>query len=263
MKPIKIIDKIVYPLSEKLIIDLIKTFLLLLVGVFFYFLYDPSGLTPKALIPLLSIVTVLSLILLFELGRRLLGRQTVVKKMKRAGIVDFFFTRNELMSQFSISNLLQQVKPNTEIFVVARSAAAWANEFKLLEDAITTDDIRVTIIMATPSLKTDQIPIKDDWARDDLDGSIRKLNRLAEKRDKSHNVSIYLIPTYVLFSFVTFINNDDEPIGILELGADLPLNRRFCVLCKQGELLTCLIDVYRKLIIGRQPMKGTIPTREK
>jgi hypothetical protein len=257
MSPINLVKKM-KELIDKVFIDFIKTFLILLCAALITYFIAPLELSKMVFIPVYSVALVLFLLLVSYFIAVFLRRQNISKKIKNAGIVDLFSTRNEFLSHYNVSSILKTVRPHSDIFVVARSGAAWADEFDSIEKAIIEHDITLTIIMSDPELQSHLMPIKDDWASLDLQGSIKKLKKIRVGKEHFSSIKIYLLPTYVLFSFVCFLNRDNEEIGILELGADLPLNKRFSIICKDGQLLGNLKDTYKKLLIGRQPVDYSI-----
>jgi hypothetical protein len=244
-------DKGLKSLWDKVLIDCIKTLLVVSCGIIITYIVAPAELSMKLLIPLYSVALVLFLMLLFYIILLLLKRQTFSRKAQRAGIVNFIFERNELLREYSIGNILRDIKPHTELFVAARSASAWASEFATLAKAVEEKDIRVTMTIADPNLRKDSLPIKDDWALDDLRGSFDKFAKMRLTKAHLSSVRIYLVPTFLLCSFVCFVNADDEEIGIYEFGADLPLDRRLAIICREGDLLSNLKDIHRKLLAGR------------
>ncbi len=158
-----------------------------------------------------------------------------VEYLKKAGILRIAFSRDELGSEYSVSKILDQVKPHSELFVVARSCEAWARQYLDLQNALNGKSLTVKLAMVDPDIPREQWMIKSDYAQLDVDATLGKLRMIALEPNSSGSIKLFCLPSSPLFSFVHFVNQDDSQRGLLEAGASLSLNERTIFVLGPGD----------------------------
>ena len=239
---------------QNIISNIIAAFILTTVLVLILAFANPKSLTIEIVASLCSAFVITVIILLILMFKNRSKQKSIISKVLDSGIQNIFFSRDELYKYLSIGDIFDKVAKHSEIFIVARSALSWANEFKKIEKAIVDKCIRITIVMADPDTNSNHLPIIKDYGKFDLKSTLEKLNKIEIANGNSGSLDIYLIPTFVLSSFVYFIDSEDGETGILEFGADMSLDNRPTICCKKGHLLAALVKIYKKIIVNRTPI---------
>lgn len=235
---------------KQILINTVSVFLIGAAGWILADYVNRTGVNENIISPALAIAFILSAMAGLSVYR--ISKMRI--RLSQLGIKDVFFSRDALQKQYTVIRTLARAEDNSEIFVVGRSSEAWSNEFGEIESAIASRGLNVVIVVADPELDENFVPVKDDWAKDDLEGSIAKFSRIHLPKGCKGSFKLYTIPTYVIFSFASFHDIDNGPTGILELGADLSLSKRVAIIFKKSEMLSRLVHTYKKLLHDRNPV---------
>ncbi len=235
---------------RQILINALSVFLIGAAGWMFADYINRSGVNENIVSPALAIA--FTLIAMVGLGVYRISKTRL--KLGQLGIRDVFFSRDALQKQYSAVKTLARAKNDSEIYIVGRSSEAWSREFSEIETAITNRGLNVVVVVADSTLNKELIPVKDDWAKDDLEGSITKFSRIHLPKVSKGSFKLYTIPTYVMFSFVSFHDKEYGATGILELGADISLSKRVAIIFKESEMLARISQTYKKLLHDRNPV---------
>ncbi len=170
------------------------------------------------------------------------------------GFRDVFSSRDELTAHISLNHIFNNIRSNSDLFIAARSALTWSLDYQNLEKIINEKNIKVTFVIADPNLNMDNSPIKDDHGKDDIIGSLKRLNRIQVQSGSIGNLRIYLIPTFLLSSFVFYEDTKKGETGVLEFGADMSSDERPTIILNEGYFLKYIKKIYWKITEKRDPI---------
>ena len=170
------------------------------------------------------------------------------KKIRKAGIKDIFFSRDEFyIANHTITSILENAQEGSDIFVYARSGIAWSSVKNEIKQNIQKRDLHLLFNLSNPAIKS------NDWARTDLYAALENLSTIDKER-----IKIELLREYPPFSLVYYKKIDKKiceqckqniniiscksclkslHYGILEFGASLANNERIIILFKGGDML--------------------------
>ncbi|MEJ2455357.1 MAG: toll/interleukin-1 receptor domain-containing protein [Candidatus Thiodiazotropha sp.] len=168
-----------------------------------------------------------------------------------SGISAIYYSREALTDRFRIETILDNIKANTELLVVARSCEAWARQYVEMERAISNRAVSIKLAMVNPELPPEQWMIKGDWAVLDVQSTVAKLNKIAIGENSNGSIELHILPNSPPISFVSY-ETEECKMGIVELGANLALEERVCIVIRDENasslLLERLIKVYRGIL---------------
>jgi len=179
--------------------------------------------------------------------------------LRKAGIVRIAFSRDELETAgHTISGILEQAKTGSELIVVARSCEAWARQYRDLQNAANVRSLHIKLAMVDPAIPKERWMIKSDYGQLDVEATLGKLRLIELGPGSKGSIKLYWLPSSPLFSFVHFVNQHNDQVGVLEAGASLPLSERTILIFRSGDtaegiMLTRLHKMYARVLDGRSP----------
>jgi hypothetical protein len=167
-------------------------------------------------------------------------------------------TREALAKRSSISDILNECRPNSALLLVGRTCLAWANEYHAVERAINKKHVHIKVAIVTPGLPARRWMILDDFGRGDVKPAVAKFASIRVDAMSRGSFELFYLPSSVLVSFLSYVNIRNQTVGILEVGADLALAGRQTLLLSSpanalSPLLASLQALHNKILAGRTP----------
>lgn len=181
-----------------------------------------------------------------------------VEFLRSAGISRVIFSRDDLLRNYSIRRILDSLKEGSMLQVVARTCEAWARQYEHLQSALVEKKLGVRLAIANPSLAGADWMIAEDEGIFDVNSIADKLRRIKVPEDCEGSLELYYLPNAPLMSLVSFTEQDDTEVGILEIGANLSLEERVGVVLKSSRSSTSILfdrvaKVHSMVFDGRSP----------
>ncbi len=183
---------------------------------------------------------------------------------EKYGLLDIGIGRTDgFLKNTKIEDIIIGMPTCGEILLVGRTLKAWGEVFQDLAHLISQKGLKVTMVIADPTIEHLISPVHDDCAVIDLKPAYDRFNGEFLNLLKSNNhhpnseFLLYGIPSFPIVSYSEFVGDNYLSHCILEVGIATPFTKRVNIAFKKdsdNKTFENLSTIFRKLIENKKPL---------